>query len=369
MTFVGADADALGTSADLFATSATALRRIGSELDGLFASTPWHGADARRHRSAWTTTARTITATTTFLDGLARDLRAQAREQHRASGRSRDDLAAGRPEVFAAPSDHRSAVVSAMSGLADPTRIRFDEIEIRALTNGRYVVVLPGVTDLSDGLGAFVDRVRSTPLGTAAATHELIESWSDNDAPTVRKMRHAVTAALRDDSTSNPYSAATLAALRAAGVPSGAEVMLVGHSFGAYAAVDLAADPTVNLAYGTGHDGYRVDITHVVAAGAETDWRFQELPEQTATLVINNRLDAVYRAEDLLHRGGLPEHRSHVEVEFWGGWSRYGHDESHYIDELRTSTNRDLVAWFERAGRSYAAAGTRYSVKVPDPAP
>ena len=194
-----------------------------------------------------------------------------------------------------------------------------------------------------------------------------VDSWADNDEPTVRKMRYAYDAARRDDSSPNEYAAVALEALRAAGVPRGAEVMLVGHSFGAYAAVDLAADPAVNSAHGVEPSGYHLEVTHVIAAGAETDWRFDELPADTRTLVINNRVDAVYRAEDLLHRDGAAVHPGHVEHNFWGGWGGAGHDERHYIDRVAEASDGEVADWLDDAGRRYRAGGVRVSARVPDP--
>jgi hypothetical protein len=273
-----------------------------------------------------------------------------------------------RPAAFAAPPDGRGAVLAAMAGLAADDRIGRDEIEIRALDNGRYIVVLPGVADLSEGLDGFVDQVRDRgPLGAPGAGRDTIESWSDNDEPTVRKMRYAYEAALGDDTTVNEYSVATIGALEAAGVPSGAKVMLIGHSFGAYTAIDLAADPSFNSAYGEHPSGYHVEVTHAIAAGAETDWRFDELPEATGVLVVNNRLDGVYRAEDLLHGDGAARYPGHIEQNFWGGWRGYGHDERNYIEWLDDTGNRRIEAWLDDVGERYAVGGFRFSAQVLDP--
>ena len=272
-----------------------------------------------------------------------------------------------RPSAFDAPGDGREAVLAAMQGLAEEDRIGRDEIEIRALDNGRYIVVLPGVTDLSAGIDQFVDRVRDDPLGVGEAGRDAIDTWADNDEPTVRKMRYAYEAALRDDTTVNEYSVVTIAALEAAGVPAGAEVMIVGHSFGAYTAMDLAADPDFNAAHGGDASGYHVQVTHVVAAGAETDWRFDELPAGTNTFVLNNRFDLVYRTEDLLHRDGDAVHPGHLEQNFWGGWQGSGHDEHNYLDWLADTGNDGVEAWLDDAGERYTAGGTRVSVQVPDP--
>jgi hypothetical protein len=273
-----------------------------------------------------------------------------------------------RPSTFPAPADGRGAVLAAMTGLADGDRIGRDEIEIRALDNGRYIVVLPGVTDLSDGFDRFVDQVRDHGrLGVPGAGRDAVESWADNDEPTVRKMRYAFEAARRDDTTVNEYSIVTIGALQAAGVPAGADVMLIGHSFGAYTAIDLAADRSFNAAHGERPTGYHLVITHVIAAGAETDWRFDELPAATDTLVLNNRFDGVYRAEDLLHRDGDALHPGHVEQNFWGGWQGYGHDEHNYIEWLDDTGNDRIEAWLDGVGDRYAVGGIRVSAQVLDP--
>lgn len=273
-----------------------------------------------------------------------------------------------RPSEFGAPADGRDAVLAAMQGLAEEDRIARDEIEIRALDNGRYIVVLPGVTDLSEGFDRFVDQIREEgPLGAPGAGRDAVEAWADNDEPTVRKMRYAYEAALRDDTTVNEYSVVTIDALEAAGVPPGSEVMIIGHSFGAYAAMDLAADGDFNAAHGNEPAGYHVEITHVIAAGAETDWRFDDVPAGTSTLVLNNRFDGVYRAEDLLHGDGHARHDGHLEHNFWGGWEGYGHDEHNYIDWLADTGDDGIEDWLADIGERYASGGTRVSVRVPDP--
>lgn len=61
-------------------------------------------------------------------------------------------------------------------------------------------------------------------------------------------------------SPATAYTRSVAKALDAAGVPSGAPVLLVGHSEGGIVAMDLAADP--------GFNGGRVRVTHVVAAGS-----------------------------------------------------------------------------------------------------
>lgn len=407
---VGADAEELASAARRFGRCSTLLRQHRAHLTSLYVGSGWAGDDAERSRNDWTSVwSPALLRTSEFLADLEARLLQHADEQRRAGAAHLSTVSHGfaggwldelldhlfgdehdgarpaptsspttgargvlvglRPAPFDVPADGRGAVLAAMQGLADEERIRRDEIEIRALDNGRYIVVLPGVTDLSAGIDQFVDRVRNDPFGAGGAGRDAIDSWSDNDASTVRKMRYAYEAALRDDTTVNEYSMVTIDALEAAGVPPGAEVMIVGHSFGAYTAVDLAADPAFNAAHTDVDSEYHVRVTHVVAAGAETDWRFDEVPAATSMLVMNNRFDLVYRSEDLLHRDGDAQHLGHLEQNFWGGWEGNGHDEHNYLDWLAGTRNVDVDDWLAGVGERYTAAGTRVSARVPDPNP
>lgn len=410
---VGADIDALTVAARRFGQSSISLRRYRAELGSIYSAAAWSGGDAERSRHEWRATiAPSLVQASEFLSALETRLLEHASEQQFASraiaeplvdvglvdGAHPGDVATRahaavrrlvgvsggqeespgpivgrvdglRATEFNAPSDGRDAVVGAMRGLADEGRIGRDEIEIRALDNGRYIAVLPGVTDLSAGLDQFVERVRDDPLAAGGAGHDAYDAWVDNDEPTVRKMRYAFEAAVADDSTVNEYAVAAADALEAAGVPAGADVMIIGHSFGAYAAMDLAADPTFNSAHLADPTGYHVSVTHVIAAGAETDWRLDEMPSDTNALVVNNRFDLVYRVEDVLHRGAEGLHEGHLEQNFWGGWEGKGHDEGNYIDWLENTDNDGVTKWLDAAGEQYAAAGTRVSAKVPDPNP
>jgi len=388
---VGADADGLVVIGKSFLRSSEILRGHRDRLTSIFAGAAWTGPDADHSRADWTAVGSpALVRTSRFVETLGNQLLEHAAEQRGAStgastrvgstapvafgpwwpddlfGDVRDfvddlfddlfgdgdgdgsrpspleprppvgDLSGLRPSGFDTPIDGRGAVLMAMQGLAEEDRIARDEIEIRALDNGRYIVVLPGVTDLSEGFDQFVDRVREDgPFGVPGAGRHAIDTWADNDEPTVRKMRYAFEAARRDDTTVNEYSVVTIAALESAGVPPGAELMIVGHSFGAYTAI--------------------------------TDWRFDDVPAGTATLVLNNRLDGVYRAEDLLHADGHAEHVGHLEHDFWGGRDGYGHDELNYIDWLAGTGDDEIEDWLDDVGARYAAGGARVSVRVPDP--
>lgn len=156
----------------------------------------------------------------------------------------------------------RDLVLRALTDTATSQRIRSDEFELVRMSDGRYLVILPGVTDLS-----------SPDLG-----------WSDANR-SVRDLDRAAYGSSRSTSVDgNPYAQMVAQALRLSGVPVGTELVLVGHSFGADTALDLAADAGFN-----GAGGYRV--THVVAAAYHSQPQLDRVPSGTEVLVLQNRRD------------------------------------------------------------------------------
>lgn len=136
-------------------------------------------------------------------------------------------------------------------------RARHGEIAVRTVAAGpgdlRYVVELPGIAT----------------LGTSAYPQNL------------------PTAIAAEFSRRTAYSRAVLEALRAAGAPPGAQVLLVGHSEGGMVALDLAADPAVDGARG----GYR--ITDVLTAGTPLGGGFDRTLPSTDVFTLDNRNDVV----------------------------------------------------------------------------
>ena len=166
----------------------------------------------------------------------------------------------------------RSLIARALADTASSAQIRADEFELVELANGRFLVVLPGVTDLS-----------SPHLGL------------DEGNRTVRDLdQHAYPSSMSTAVADNAYARLVWDSLDAAGVPRGADVMIVGHSFGADTALDLAADPGFN-----GPDGYHV--THVVAAGYYSDPQLRHVDPSTDVLVLQNHRDAAVIAEAVGH--------------------------------------------------------------------
>lgn len=156
----------------------------------------------------------------------------------------------------------RALVLRALSDSSRDDVIRPDEFEVVGLSDGTYLVVLPGVTDLS-----------SPDLGLSDVNR------------TVRDVDQFAFASSRSTALSgNGYAAMVAEALAAHGVPAGSELVIVGHSFGADTALDLAADPGFN-----GDGGYRV--THVVAAAYYSQPQLARVPASTEVLVLQNRAD------------------------------------------------------------------------------
>lgn len=157
-----------------------------------------------------------------------------------------------------------------------------DSIKVRRLSDGSYIVVLPGVTDLTSS-------ITSLQLGN-------LVNGSPTD--TVRQIANAQPTVI--DGGHNPYADAVKLALQRAGVPAGADVTFVGHSYGSYTAVDLAADDAFNSIDGDS-SGYNVRVRNVFGYGADVDWKMDRVPGATNVVAMNNRNDAVYGAETRFH--------------------------------------------------------------------
>ena len=403
MTMYGASVADMRAAAQQLTIEADQLDASQNRLTTDLGAMRWLGAVAVRFSDVWATAHKPRMAVTAdFLRVNADILRRQADEQQGASdgaGTGATYLASGTivPCVDAGlgslepsrhvmaipmPRDGREVVIEALHGTADGRRTESDEIEIRKLENGRYVVVLPGVTDLSSAGGelraGFVDGLTSPgPVGLNAgigAIHGVdraIDGWYDNNDPvSVRKMKYAIEVARNPDFV-NPYSERVIQQMRAAGIPQGAEVMLVGHSYGAYTAMDLAGNPKFNSIDGVG-EGYSVRVTHVVAAGADTDWMLSDVPPATHALILNNKQDAVVNAENLIHSDADPQHPGHVDIRFnnnpSAGLKGSGHHPDNYTSWLSKADRPELKSWLADVGEKYTSPGVAYSVRVPDEA-
>ncbi len=165
----------------------------------------------------------------------------------------------------------RDALIRMIADTGTPMQIGQDEFEIIQHGDETFTIVLAGVTDLS-----------SPDFGLSEENR------------TVRDVdRFAVRSAVDTTLETNAY-ARMVSRYAFDHLPPGANVMIVGHSYGADTAADLAADGQFN-----GPDGF--NVTHVVAAAYHSEPQLAHLPDSTRVLVLQNELDMAIAAEHLLH--------------------------------------------------------------------
>jgi hypothetical protein len=319
--------------------------------------------------------------------------------------RSPYDLAAGDPAELG-----RQLVMRALQDTGAPGQIRKDEFELVRLSDGRYLIALPGVIDL---------------------TH--FQGGRDGKSNSVRDLDQSALRSSLDTSVGgNAYAQMVWESLLAQGVPAGSQLLIVGHSFGADTALDLAADSAFN-----GPEGFRV--THVVAAAYDSEPQLNDIPEGTKVLALQNRDDVPVLAEAAEHlytqpiedgreivesvgdfdvrgvAGGvlgaawhvaeaaspasklvthvddvvgelrdgdlgdaaqdavLPipgvERRGEdqVDVVFDGGFDDFGHHQDRYVDYLASTSDPLVIGFLGSIGASAAVSGTAVAVDVSVP--
>lgn len=175
----------------------------------------------------------------------------------------------------------REVVMQALAHAADRGVIENDEFEIVEVGADRYVVVLPGVIDLSKLHVGFDEYSRSS---------------RDLDQGAIRS-------ASSSSVDKNLYAQYVAEAIRQH-VPPGSHLALIGHSYGADTAVDLAADDRFTERY---------DITHVVAAGYATQRTVPDVDPAIEVLAINNNKDSAAVLETML-RGPIQHLNGNIEV-------------------------------------------------------
>lgn len=247
----------------------------------------------------------------------------------------------------------RSAMLATHNGPAG------DEIEVRRLDSGKYIVVMPGVVDLTDS-------VSKGPLSGP------LYAMGTNPHDSARDIHYIAPAAAGDlrgsTSGSNGYAYAVKLAMQRAGVPAGAEVTLVGHSGGAYTAYQMAADPGFNRAAPDASGGFSVRVTNVVGAGGDVAWMGAGLPSHTDGLVLRSRNDVPARIESLLSPNSLPSNSVTV-IDFDGAWGApvsFGHrPDLTYVEPFDYPPSA-LQRYMNSVDSGYKAGGTSYMVSVKD---
>ncbi|MEM9890187.1 MAG: hypothetical protein AAF962_04935 [Actinomycetota bacterium] len=221
-----------------------------------------------------------------------------------------------------------------------PPRLLADEFQLIDHGDRTFTLVLGGVIDLSD-----------PELGLASH-----RSPRDLDV-------NALETALDPSTGDDAYARQVADGVRHAGVPPGSRLLVVGHSYGAAAAVQLAADPVFN--------GDEYEVTHVVAAGYHVEPWLPLVAPDTEVLALNNRHDLVVGverlADGLLIDGPGPGHDALVRS-FPGGRGGAGHAQEHYVAYLE-QTGDPAVAGFLRsvAVTGFARSGEATAVDISMP--
>lgn len=242
----------------------------------------------------------------------------------------------------------RVAVADMLALTADPATIDVDEFLV--IDQGdRYTLVLPGVVDLSHPSAGLDPRHRSVRDFDSSALPSLSGAGVDT----------------------NPYAAMVMTSLsrpidgRPPLIPPGSTVAIVGHSFGADTALDLAADPRFN--------GDLYTVSHVVAAGYHSEPQLPHVQSGTNVLVLENDWDAVVAAAEATRLSSPDEEaaiaRSGAVIdEFSGSLAGAGHHQQNYVDHL-LSTERDDVSDFlaSMEGAGFGADGVMVAVDVSVP--
>lgn len=272
---VGANADALDAAAAELSAAAEDFDRSAGVLAASLGSMNWLGAVAIRFTDLWNSAHQpAMFRTASYLRENADRLRQQAKEQRAASedhfgvgGHWPSPFVAGDPNQHALGHESRVVTFGGEHGLLDRgQRLKPGEFEILKVSDNppRYIVNLRGID------------------------WTLADPWQQEH---LQDLESAQRARLYGD---DDYAARVKLEMQRAGIPPGAEVMIVGHSYGAIAAMNIAKDHTFNQPGNDSSSGaYHVQVTHVMAAGAGLrDW-VDDPPQGTNVMMVINRNDLV----------------------------------------------------------------------------
>ena len=376
----GADAEALDAAARSLSTAADELdasaHSLSSSLDGL----QWLGSVAVRFSDSWNSAhSPRMVKSSAFLREASTRLHTQAQEQRAASaagsGGTGSVSAPVRPTrplptPFAGgmdnqyPENPQSRVVAFGQFFDRQEALPQNQFEILRVSDNppRYIINLPGVE------------------------FNLADPWEQDH---LRDLRGASVARLTG---MDAYAERVKLEMQRAGVPAGAEVMLVGHSAGAIAAMNIARDHSFNQPGNSSADGgYHVQVTHVMAAGAGLlDW-VDDPPAGTNVMMVINRNDVVaagIQAGDFDVPAGnrnpageivndvfdITDPRTQtvgdgrVVMEFSSNAGAVGHHYNNYEHGLATA-DQPTNQWMDDAAHKYFTGGGKMqavSVALPD---
>lgn len=162
-------------------------------------------------------------------------------------------------------------VTHALADTGDESQIRVDEFQAIFHDNGKLTLVLPGVIDLSSPHFGYDPTSRSARDFDQEAIGSSLSSKVDNN-------RYAL---LVFQWVKQQVDSGAIAR--------GTEVLMVGHSFGADTALDLASDPLFN--------GELVNVTHVVPAAYHSEPQLPHVINGSQVGVLQNVYDLAVIAE------------------------------------------------------------------------
>ena len=239
----------------------------------------------------------------------------------------------------------RNAIVHALRDGSDVGDIAADEFAIISHGTGpngkpTYTINLPGVTDLS----------KPSP------------GWDPVHA-TVRDIDQAAAFSAHSNKVEdNLYAQMVMRALLVNEVPRGANLMIVGHSFGADTAADLAADGTFTERY---------NLTHVVAAAYDSVPQLADIDPSIEVLVLQNDNDYAIKGEILgrLASSGQPSVSintfAHDVRVFDGGTKGVGHHQDNYNEYLYDTNDPEITTFYESiTNTGYTQPGESFAVDV-----
>ncbi len=240
----------------------------------------------------------------------------------------------------------RHAVTQALRIASPGGEIAQDEFSITDHgigANGKptYTINLPGVIDLSSPVPGF-DPVH--------------QSVRDMDQVAI----HSAKSANAED---NLYAQMVEQALWVNEVPLGSNLLIIGHSFGADTALDLASHQPFLARY---------NVTHIVAAAYDSVPQLMSVSPDVDVLVLQNEHDLAIAMESAhrLSAAGAPRIGvntfAHEVRTFPSGYSQAGHHQDHYIDYLdEHQDDTELRRFFTSvADTGYGNAGATVAVDV-----
>lgn len=368
-----ADVEALASS---LSGAADKLSHHSSVLGNLVTKTSWQGPMAVQFKQQWWPAHRNrLAQLASDLYGFAQSASNNAAAQRTASGEGESGGFGGvSPRVLPTPffdgvenqypRGEQKRVVAFGQFFDRQEQLSQDQFEILKVSDHppRYIVNLPGVE------ATFGDP------------------WEQDH---LRDLRGASGARLTG---MDAYAERVKLEMQRAGVPAGAEVMLVGHSAGAIASMNIASDTSFNQPGNTSAEGaYHVRVTHVMAAGAGVrDW-VDDPPAGTNVMMVINRNDVVaagiqvgdFSTERPSHNwlGGAVNDvfditdsqtrtvsDGRVVMEFSTNAGLDGHHYNNYERGLATADNT-ANQWMDDAARVYFTGGGKMqtvSVSLPD---